>query len=111
MSGWPEIVFSIACCFATLLAIFACVARSLQRRASEYWGDADTPELRCADCGGAIGVDLGPPDGWQLEDGRTVCHDCCVNDTRHCLRESVSIGHRGRELAAAEISPRRNDPR
>ncbi len=34
----------------------------------------------CADCGGPIGQDKGPPDGWQLEDGRTVCHACCVAD-------------------------------
>lgn len=34
----------------------------------------------CSDCGGLIGQDKGPPDGWQLEDGRTVCHACCVID-------------------------------
>jgi len=34
----------------------------------------------CADCGGPIGQDDGPPDGWQLEDGRTVCQRCCVAD-------------------------------
>jgi hypothetical protein len=34
----------------------------------------------CADCGCVIGQDKGPPDGWQLEDGRTVCHACCVKD-------------------------------
>jgi hypothetical protein len=34
----------------------------------------------CADCGGPIGQDKGPPDGWQLENGRTVCHSCCVAD-------------------------------
>ena len=36
---------------------------------------------RCAICEGRVGVDKGPPDGWQLEDGRTVCHACCVRDT------------------------------
>lgn len=36
----------------------------------------------CADCGGEVGNDKGPPDGWQLEDGRTVCHACCVKDTK-----------------------------
>ena len=35
----------------------------------------------CADCGAPIGHDARPPDGWQLEDGRTVCHACCVQDT------------------------------
>jgi len=36
----------------------------------------------CADCGGVVGQDHGPPDGWQLEDGRTVCHACCAKDTK-----------------------------
>ncbi len=39
----------------------------------------------CADCGGLVGKDHGPPDGWQLEDGRTVCHACCVADTKQVL--------------------------
>ena len=34
----------------------------------------------CADCGGPIGQDNGPSDGWQLEDGRTVCQKCCAKD-------------------------------
>jgi len=37
---------------------------------------------RCADCGGPIGQDHGPRDGWQLEDGRTVCQACSVADLR-----------------------------
>lgn len=40
----------------------------------------------CADCGGVVGQDQGPKDGWQLEDGRTVCHACCVADTKAILR-------------------------
>jgi len=35
---------------------------------------------RCADCAGPIGQDAGPKDGWQLEDGRTVCQKCCGQD-------------------------------
>ena len=35
---------------------------------------------RCADCAGPIGLDAGPKDGWQLEDGRTVCQRCCGRD-------------------------------
>lgn len=35
---------------------------------------------RCADCAGPIGLDDGPKDGWQLEDGRTVCQRCCSQD-------------------------------
>lgn len=46
------------------------------------------PSDRCADCGGPIGQDNGPPDGWQLEDGRTVCQACCAADTRQLLRGS-----------------------
>ena len=40
------------------------------------------PATRCADCGGEIGRDSGPRDGWQLEDGRTVCHKCAVAELR-----------------------------
>ncbi len=40
------------------------------------------PALVCSDCNGLIlGVDE-PRDGWQLEDGRTVCGKCCVKDTQ-----------------------------
>ena len=39
----------------------------------------------CADCGEEIGKDNGPPDGWQLEDGRTVCNSCCVADTKRII--------------------------
>ena len=34
----------------------------------------------CADCGGDLYCGSGPRDGWQLEDGREVCHACCVVD-------------------------------
>ena len=34
----------------------------------------------CADCHGPVYQGSGPRDGWQLEDGRTVCHACCVKD-------------------------------
>lgn len=34
----------------------------------------------CADCSEPIGEDDGPKDGWQLEDGRTVCQRCCSQD-------------------------------
>lgn len=45
---------------------------------------------RCADCGGPIGLDAGPKDGWQLEDGRTVCHQCCAADTlRQIVRDKA----------------------
>jgi hypothetical protein len=36
--------------------------------------------MKCADCGCEIGKDKGPPDGWQLDDGRTVCHGCAVTE-------------------------------
>jgi hypothetical protein len=38
--------------------------------------------MKCADCDGPIGQDKGPSDGWQLLDGRTVCHACCVKEFR-----------------------------
>ena len=50
----------------------------------------------CADCGGPIGEDKGPPDGWQLEDGRTVCHTCCVLDFRSIV-DAVLSGSRGED--------------
>ena len=40
----------------------------------------------CADCSAPIGYDSGPRDGWQLEDGRTVCQACCVADTKRFAR-------------------------
>lgn len=48
---------------------------------------------RCADCGCRIGQDEGPPDGWQLEDGRTVCHACAGKDlAKHDLSQQVEQG-------------------
>jgi hypothetical protein len=44
---------------------------------------------RCADCGGLIGQDSGPPDGWQLEDSRTVCHACCCADFRRHIDQTM----------------------
>lgn len=59
--------------------------------------DASEPPLdcrvgqRCADCGGPIGEDNGPPDGWQLEDGRTVCHACCVADFKLICDAAIEL--------------------
>ena len=39
-----------------------------------------TTAVVCADCREPIGKDAGPQDGWQLEDGRTVCQKCCGRD-------------------------------
>lgn len=41
----------------------------------------------CADCAGPLWEDGlgGPVDGWELEDGRTVCHACCVKELRALL--------------------------
>ena len=41
---------------------------------------AKTASVVCADCREPIGQDAGPQDGWQLEDGRTVCQKCCRQD-------------------------------
>lgn len=47
--------------------------------------------LKCAKCGGLIGQDKGPPDGWQLDDGRTVCHACCIADTKRVVELTKQI--------------------
>lgn len=41
----------------------------------------------CDDCGVRIGQDNGPSDGWQLEDGRTLCHKCCGRDTKKICKQ------------------------
>jgi len=38
--------------------------------------------IRCSKCASPLGNDNGPPEGWQLEDGRTVCHACCLQSTK-----------------------------
>jgi recombinational DNA repair protein (RecF pathway) len=40
----------------------------------------------CADCGAPANGPPGPPTGWELEDGRIVCHECCVVDFRATVR-------------------------
>jgi ribosomal protein S27AE len=49
--------------------------------------DINMAEKSCADCGTPIGEDGGPPDGWELEDGRVVCGRCCVKDTVRLAEE------------------------
>lgn len=49
-------------------------------------------DLLCADCGTEIGHDDGPKDGWQLEDGRTVCHSCCITDTKKQVNFILATG-------------------
>ncbi len=44
---------------------------------------------KCAYCGGPIGQDKGPPDGWKLEDGRRVCQKCCVEDFGKVVRKTI----------------------
>lgn len=41
--------------------------------------------MKCADCDGEI---VGEP--WELEDGRTVCHPCCVRDLRKLIAEATA---------------------
>lgn len=53
---------------------------------------------KCADCGGPIGKDAGPKDGWQLEDGRTVCQACCVIDTKRLLTSKTTPRNDSRPL-------------
>jgi hypothetical protein len=49
--------------------------------------------MTCADCGGPIGQDAGPPDGWQLEDNRIVCDSCCVTDLQIMASLLASMTH------------------
>lgn len=35
---------------------------------------------QCAKCSADIGLDNGPKDGWQLENGITVCQACCIGN-------------------------------
>lgn len=48
---------------------------------------------RCAECHGPIGKDDGPEDGWQMEDGRTLCHSCCVADTQQVVNSLIRGGN------------------
>ncbi len=56
----------------------------LGREASELSG------VICADCRSKLPNGNGPKDGWQLEDGRTVCHACCVTDTHKIVTAVVN---------------------
>lgn len=49
--------------------------------------------LACADCGRRVGEDGGPADGWQVEDGRTICNTCNA-------AELDALADVARELAA-----------
>lgn len=40
----------------------------------------------CADCGAPANGPPGPPTGWELEDGRVVCHECFTADFRATVR-------------------------
>lgn len=46
----------------------------------------DADPGRCAECGCQIGRDNGPRDGWQLDDGRTVCQACSVAQVSGIIR-------------------------
>ena len=54
------------------------ICQGLQVAIETLW--AKTTAVACADCREPIGQDDGPKDGWQLEDGRTVCQKCCGQD-------------------------------
>jgi hypothetical protein len=46
--------------------------------------------IRCADCGRPAAGPQCPPDGWQLEDDRTVCNACCVADTKRLVQALIT---------------------
>lgn len=54
-------------------------------------------DSRCDDCYGPIFNGEGPPDGWQLDDGRSVCDDCCASDLRQMV-ESIRAENRSRQV-------------
>jgi len=47
--------------------------------------------MQCQLCGENLGKGKGPPDGWELEDGKTVCHKCCVENTIGIVKEAIHI--------------------
>ncbi|MCP5014249.1 MAG: hypothetical protein GY938_03080 [Ketobacter sp.] len=57
-------------------------------------------KLLCADCGAQVGQDKGPSDGWQLEDGRTVCHACCVLDFGKVVDKVIAENKKPGKLTA-----------
>ena len=59
-------------------------------------------QLLCADCGEKIGQDKGPDDGWQLQDGRTVCHACCVADFGIFVDKVIDTGRKLNCVAAKQ---------
>lgn len=71
-----------------------------QTAASAEVGLSSSSDLLCADCGCEIGRDEGPPDGWQLEDGRTVCHRCCVVDFGKVVDKKIGEFRKSGKLIA-----------
>lgn len=53
--------------------------------------------IPCADCGRPAAGSPGPPDGWRLEDGRTVCDACCVADTKRLVQALIRTTHTKQE--------------
>ena len=57
---------------------------------------SDSPAA-CADCGGPVGKDNGPPNGWKLEGGRMICHACCVADFKSSVDLAIYEFHQNFE--------------
>jgi len=47
-----------------------------------------SPLEKCAHCG--LPIERGIV--WQMENGQTVCHQCCVADTRRTMRLFTILG-------------------
>lgn len=47
--------------------------------------------MKCDRCSMEVGKDEGPEDGWQLENGETVCDKCCVDDTLKIINEKLGM--------------------
>lgn len=46
--------------------------------------------LLCDDCGFEIGDDS-PVDGWEMEDGRVICHSCCCSDFSVLVDRAIAL--------------------
>lgn len=51
----------------------------------------ETTARLCDDCKKPITTYGGSPDGWQLEDGRSVCQVCAVRDLRGTVEQIMEF--------------------
>ena len=54
----------------------------------------------CDRCDGYVGLGSGPSDGWELENGEVICHECCVSDTKDIVEAIIAMGRGGKTPAS-----------